>query len=70
MENDSAQGMHYRGSTIMVPLGDALRKNYSDLFSRTALYTDGSNHLYSFGTKTRLCTRYLVPARAPRDVRI
>ena len=52
LESDSAQGMHYRGSTIMVPLGAALRNNYSDLFSRTALYSDGGNHLYSFGTTT------------------
>jgi putative ABC transport system permease protein len=51
-ETASAEGIYYRGSTIMVPLGDAFRKNYSDLFSRTALYTDGSNHLYSFGTTT------------------
>ena len=42
----------YRGSTIIVPLGDAFRKNYSDLFSRTALYSDGGNHLYTFGTTT------------------
>jgi putative ABC transport system permease protein len=52
LESDSAQGMHYRGSTIMVPLGNALRSNYSDLFSRTALYSDGGNHLYSFGNTT------------------
>ncbi|HLX67806.1 MAG TPA: ABC transporter permease, partial [Puia sp.] len=51
-ETASGEGIYYRGSTIMVPLGDAFRKNYSDLFSRTALYTDGSNHLYSFGTTT------------------
>jgi putative ABC transport system permease protein len=52
MEADTAQGMHYRGSTIMVPLGAALRNNYPGLFSRTALYSDGSNHLYSFGNTT------------------
>ena len=41
----------YTGESIAMPMGDACRTQFPDLFSKTALFCDGSDHLFAIGDK-------------------
>ena len=42
---------YYTGDVVSMAMGPTLRNQYGDLFRKTALECDGSNHLFGFGDK-------------------
>ena len=51
MVNQTMQGETYTGGSIAMPLGDALRSRYSDVFKRVSLSSWNNDHTVKFGNK-------------------
>jgi ABC-type antimicrobial peptide transport system permease subunit len=51
MVTQSAQGQSYTFSTVSMAMGQAFRRQYADLFTRTALTSGSNKHLFSYGDK-------------------
>ena len=56
MINQTHNGVTYTGSTVSMPIGDALRNQYKDKFNYVSLASWGGSHLLSVGEKKLLHT--------------